>query len=302
MKPGFLMLIVLCGICCCSAANNSLPGEWMDEIEIIQEFPVEIDSLDEFIQSYYELLDSENYLRQFKFLDHKDNQINNIQKPLADFFSKLMELRSGINQSLCIYQIGDSHIKPGYFSTTVKSSLHSFFQGEGSSSLADIQYHFSGINGASFLNLTPNDAIFERIHSLQPDLIIISLGTNDAQGNYDARRFKNSMLGFMQRVFESKAHPAIIFTLPSDSSKNNKHNSNVAKVCSEIKSYAKAEGFAWWDLYDVMGGSRSISKWRSFDLASKDLIHFSPKGYMLQGHLFYNALIRAYKSMTEGIK
>jgi hypothetical protein len=45
-----------------------------------------------------------------------------------------------------------------------------------------------------------------------------------------------------------------------------------------------------------MGGKKSISKWRSEKLASKDMIHFSPQGYMLQGKLLYQALMRAYTS------
>lgn len=289
------ILTVLCG-------NSHSPADWVDEIEIIQEFPVEVDCLEEFIQSYYELLDSENYLNQFSFLNQNANQIHNHGEMLSAFFAKLMAIRNGYPQSVTIYQIGDSHIKPGYVSTTVRGSLLNFFLPGLSNSESSINYYFTGINGASFLNLLGNDAIFDRIKELQPDLIIISLGTNDSQGNYKAASFVKSLTNFMQKLLENQPEPTIIFTLPADCAKNGKHNTNVSKVASEIKIYAQEKGHGWWDFYEVMGGSRSIFKWNEKELASKDLIHFSPKGYMLQGQLFYHALIRAYKSQAEGGK
>jgi len=282
------------------AMSEPLPVDVGDEIEIISEFPVEVDSLEEFIQSYYELLDSESYLKQFRFLDTKANHLENHEELLNPFFGKLMAIRNGSPQPVKILQIGDSHVKPGYFSTTVRGSLLNFFQPGLAIDDAAIQYHFKGINGASFSNLTPNYAIFDKIRELQPDLLIISLGTNDAQGNYNAARFRGEMQGFMTRLLDAHPNPTLLFTLPGDCSKNGKHNSNVSKLGSEIKDYAKARGFAWWDLFEVMGGNRSVNKWKAQDLASKDLIHFSPKGYMLQGYLFYHALMSAYKDLAEG--
>ncbi len=35
------------------------------------------------------------------------------------------------------------------------------------------------------------------------------------------------------------------------------------------------------------------------NFASQDLVHFSPKGYILQGYLFRDALMRAYKESAE---
>jgi len=88
----------------------------------------------------------------------------------------------------------------------------------------------------------------------------------------------------------------ILFTLPPDSNKRGKHNADLEKVGFEIESWAEEHDYAWWDLSVVMGGKKSISKWRSEGLASKDMVHFSPQGYMLQGKLLYQALMRAYTS------
>jgi len=52
-------------------------------------------------------------------------------------------------------------------------------------------------------------------------------------------------------------------------------------------------------LNEVMGGNSSIQKWRKQQMSAKDLLHFTPKGYMLQGYLFYQAFIKSYKSFSE---
>lgn len=295
----FIFVLILPCLMLTAAAESHLPLAQEQEIEIISEFPIEVDSLEEFIQSYYELLANDNYLKQFSFLSFDKNSISNM-KPVEGFFRKLMKLRNGSNDPITIYQIGDSHIRPGYFSSTVRGALLNFFEDGISVDQAKLKYYHTGINGASFQNLTPNDTIFERIKTLQPDLIIISLGTNDAQGNYNANNFRSQMSGFMDRVFAQISKPKIIFTLPPDTYKRRRHNADVEKVCDEIKTYAQQHGFAWWDMYTVMGGDKSIVKWEKNSLASKDKIHFSPKGYMLQGYLFYQAIMRSYQNLVGG--
>lgn len=301
MKLSFCHCIVAALLCLTlsAAADSRLPLAQKQEIEIISEFPIEVDSLEEFIQSYYELLDNENYLKQFSFLSVEQNTISNME-PIHGFFKQLMKLRNGILEPITIYQIGDSHIKPGYFSSTVRGALLNFFEDGASVDSAKLQYQHTGINGASFYNLHPNEQIFENVGRLLPELIIISLGTNDAQGNYDAKRFRKQMHAFMDKLLLQMPDAKIIFTLPADSYKRSRHNADVKKVCAEIKAYAQEHGFAWWDMYQVMGGDRSIQKWKENSLASKDMVHFSPQGYMLQGYLFYQAIMRGYQNMVGG--
>lgn len=294
-----LLTCLICLALCRLTALDSLPIDLSTEIEQVEEFPIGIDTLEEFIQSYYSLLDSEEYLKSFSFIRQNKNNIQNASGSLSAFLYKLLELRSGIRDSVSIYQIGDSHIKPGFFSTTARSSLIEYFEAGTAGSASTLSYQFKGIIGASFQNLLANDAIFKRCRELKPDLIIISLGTNDAQGNYNAARFRGELRAFMNKLKAFQSTATVLFTLPPDGHKQGRHNADIEKVSDEIASFAKDEGYAWWDLAEVMGGKNSISKWRAQDFASKDLIHFSPKGYMLQGHLFYNALMKAYKDLAE---
>ena len=110
----FVFVLILPCFMLTAAAESHLPLAPEQEIEIISEFPIEVDSLEEFIQSYYELLANDNYLKQFSFLSFDHNTISNM-KPVEGFFKQLMKLRNGSKDPITIYQIGDSHIKPNAF-------------------------------------------------------------------------------------------------------------------------------------------------------------------------------------------
>ena len=53
-----------------------------------------------------------------------------------------------------------------------------------------------------------------------------------------------------------------------------------------------ARGVAFWDLYDVMGGSGSMVDWVNSEpaLAVRDYIHFTPKGASKVGSSLVRAL------------
>ncbi len=420
-------------ICLILLVSLSLSGDSASRGELYlteEEYPEEIDSLEEFIQSYYLLLDSSEYLSKFSLVDHDKNQILNSDPALRTFYHKLLELRNGVRDRVNILQVGDSHIQSGYFSGVARTSLqkyygnagrglvfpwrlagtnqpddirissnshwnrynvekgicgyglwtkaagnltirtnnffgidnsynkvtlitkekensydwkmnnfaetpfieiHSFadqaiyqllwntpvreidlqFRAEDPEDVANLYgiilennvpgllYHSMGVNGATFEKMAKLDDFFAQTKLLDPDLIVISLGTNDAQGRYRGDHFAKNLKAFMTNLRSQLPDVPVLFTLPPDSNKGGKHNGDLEKVEKAIIEYAKKNGCAWWVLSDVMGGKNSIVKWRNQGLAAKDNLHFSPKGYMLQGHLFYQAMIKGYKAYAE---
>jgi len=407
-----------------SYSNAEDTDEYLDDLFSEEEYPSDMDTLEEFIQSYYLLLDSDEYLNKFKFINTEKNQFNNDIKALKPFYEKLLELRSGLRNRVSIFQIGDSHIQSGYFPGTARSALQKYYgnagrglvfplklagtnqpddyrisstgglsringekglcgyvlaanegagleittnnfygndnsfnkislisslpglkaavkTAEGEARNIDLklgEYYYSsaswskatrsvafslkgessrlyalmlendqpglllhstGINGAGFYNLCDQGLLFQQIGMLNPDLILISLGTNDAQGNYRNDVFTANLNKFMDSLRKTNPQTPVLFTLPPDSHKRGRHNSDLAKVEKSIRDYAKENNCAWWNLSDVMGGNNSVTKWRNEQMASKDLLHYTPKGYMLQGYLFYQAFIKSYKSFSE---
>jgi len=406
-----------------SAEENPLTDDISDNFSE-EEYPSDMDTLEEFIQSYYLLLDSNEYLTKYKFINPEKNLFRGDTKALKGFYEKLLELRSGLRNRVSIYQIGDSHIQSGYFPGTARSSLQKYFgnagrglvfplrlagtnqpddfkfsvstgfsridserglcgyalmardgaatqlstnnfygldnsfnklsmisslpglkakvdlpdespkgfeaklgdyyystvawgqplssvklslQGESSklyamlveNDLPGLLFHSTGMNGAGFYNLMDKPQLFQQIGMLNSDLIVISLGTNDAQGNYRNEVFKANLQRFMELLRASNPNTPVLFTLPPDSNKRGKHNGDLAKVEKAIIEYAKDNDCAWWNLSDVMGGNGSVQKWRNQQMAAHDLLHYTPKGYMLQGYLFYQALIKSYKRFSE---
>lgn len=385
------------------------------------EYPEDLDTLEEFIQSYYLLLDSDSYIKEYSFIHPEHNHLSNEGPALTDFYRKLLELRAGRREQVVIYQIGDSHIQSGFFSGTARSALQKYFGNAGrglifphklagtnqpddyqissnsrfgsrskprslsgytleitkpatlkiktnsffqidsrfdkirvftdnnadfsadsgfleisrdnnidcSSHLlsipdlraeAEVQlpgsmqqlyglslergergllYHSMGVNGAGFYNLANEQQFFQQIGILEPDLIIISLGTNDAQGHYRDDVMKANLRLFMKNLQEANPNSAMLFTLPPDSYKGGKPNPAISKIEANIREYAAQHDLAWWELRAVMGGAGSINTWRQSKMAARDLLHYTPKGYMLQGHLFYQSLIKGYKAYSE---
>ncbi|MDD4310096.1 MAG: GDSL-type esterase/lipase family protein, partial [Candidatus Cloacimonetes bacterium] len=190
---------------------------------------------------------------------------------------------------------------------TAVSNIELSLQGDGShlygmmleKQQPGLLFHATGINGAGFYNLIGASQLFTQISLLNPDLIVISLGTNDAQGNFKEKVFSANLEKFMAEFRGANPTTPVLFTLPPDSHKRGKHNQDLGKVEKIIIDYAKNNNCAWWDLSAVMGGKGSVIKWRKEQMASKDLLHYTPKGYMLQGYLFYQALIKSYKAFSE---
>ncbi|MDD2331020.1 MAG: GDSL-type esterase/lipase family protein [Candidatus Cloacimonetes bacterium] len=160
-------------------------------------------------------------------------------------------------------------------------------------------YHSVGFNGATFEKYGNMDDFFAQIPILKPDLIVVSLGTNDAQGRYNGDHFERNLKRFGTRLKKAAKSTPVIYTLPPDSHKGGIHNADLGKVEKQLSEYAVDNNAAWWDLGEVMGGVLSVSKWRANALAAGDNIHFTPKGYMLQGQLFYSALLKGYSAHAQ---
>ena len=62
-----------------------------------------------------------------------------------------------------------------------------------------------------------------------------------------------------------------------------------------IRRFADANGLAVWDMYEAFGGvRRACLNWREAELMRPDHVHYLPEGYVLQGEMFYRALLKAY--------
>ena len=72
-------------------------------------------------------------------------------------------------------------------------------------------------------------------------------------------------------------------------------NPRTALAVQTIHKYADENGLAVWDMYNILGGTRrACLNWQEAWLMRPDHVHYMPDGYVLQGELLYQALIKAY--------
>ncbi|MFY0644475.1 MAG: hypothetical protein JXR19_08415 [Bacteroidia bacterium] len=160
-------------------------------------------------------------------------------------------------------------------------------------------YHSMGTNGSSTLHYLRSTEFSKHIASLKADLVIVSFGTNDCYLPYS--RFCSSCATdrfrtIIWKIKKESPNATILLTTPADHYYRRRYdNRNLWYLRKSLKRLAEEEGVALWDLYDIMGGERSIVEWRDNALARRDLIHFTKDGYQLQGNLLFQAIMDSYE-------
>ena len=185
-------------------------------------------------------------------------------------------------------------------------------------------YHSIGNNGATFDSYNRIGSVGLGINPLHPNLVIISLGTNEAFGRQDIARFKRSIDLLVSNVRQANPDALILLTTPMEchcsvvtkkkvrvrrkgrkgyrtvtrTNKTYAVNMNIAPLRKAILDYGKANGVAVYDWYDVAGGSGASTSWINSDLFAKDRVHHTHKGYNLEGRLIYDAIMDALRSQN----
>lgn len=173
-------------------------------------------------------------------------------------------------------------------------------------------YHAVGVNGAKFCQYNQAPKFFEELDLLRPQLVVISLGTNESAGDYDSLVFIQTIDSLVQYI--QTLGSTVLITTPANNylphktytyikrkgrkrrvtQKVYEHNETVKLIKDNILAYCDSRQIAYWDLYEVMGGDYSMKAWVELGKGAKDYLHFSKGGYIIQGKLFYEALSAAY--------
>ena len=191
-----------------------------------------------------------------------------------------------------------------YFTFTKDSlDLESGFILQGIDLLSDfpgLSYSEVGVNGAKVKSFLRCQDFNAQLSTVNPDLIVVSLGTNDAYNiNFDDSVFYYYYDSLIQIVKASAPEASIILTTPGDAKRYRKTlmKENIV-IRNAILKLAKQHNASVWDFFNIMGGYGSINKWYEAKLCSADRLHFNEKGYHLQGDLFYAAIANAYNDYT----
>lgn len=136
------------------------------------------------------------------------------------------------------------------------------------------------------------------------DLIILQFGGNAVPYLKDEAhvgRFSRALArqaDYLKRLYPDAA---FLFIGPSDMARKNglafESYPLLEELTLQLRNELLSRGIAFWDLYDVMGGTGSMVKWVDAQpaLAVRDYIHFTPKGASKVG----SSLVRALKVLEE---
>ena len=136
------------------------------------------------------------------------------------------------------------------------------------------------------------------------DLIILQFGGNAVPYLKDEAhvgRFARALArqaDYLKRLYPKAA---FLFIGPSDMARKNglafESYPLLEELTDQLRNELLARGIAFWDLYDVMGGSGSMVDWvdAAPALAVRDYIHFTPKGASKVGA----SLVQALKALED---
>ncbi len=241
---------------------------------------------------------------------------NGLNRPeaLTPFFTLLAQSERPVR----VLHLGDSHVAGKTFPETVRQTLYDVW-GQADSTHSGITYTFMGRNGATTSHFA-NDEKMRQIAEANPDLIILSFGTNECHGaGYDEARHTAQLETFHAMLTKTCPQAVIMMTTPPGDCiaqrsvgyvtrngrrrrvvrRTNRVNPMTVRCAANIERFAADRHMAVWDLNTIAGGERAVSGWQRSGMMRPDRIHFTPEGYGLQGRLLGEAILMAYNHYAE---
>lgn len=168
-----------------------------------------------------------------------------------------------------------------------------------------VLYNMIGVNGAEYRHYNNSQYFIDQLAYLKPDLVIISMGTNEAyMSGFKKDLFYNNIDSLVKHIRAVAPGSKCLLTTPGDSFRRTRKgrvkNPDMLLARNTVIDYCTTNGLPYWDLFRVMGGYGSMAKWYVSGLAAYDRLHFSKKGYDIQGRLLFDAMMRSYEDYITG--
>lgn len=159
-------------------------------------------------------------------------------------------------------------------------------------------YHSIGVNGAKLSDYNKYPLFFEQLPILNPDLVILSFGTNESFGKLSDSEYIYQVNEFVENIRKLNPNTMVLVMTPPPSmfrrSRTNTYISNYSIALMGLRD------FPVWDLYTRMGGASGIApKGEYARLIARDKVHYTTTGYQAQGQLFASDFIDAYNNFKK---
>lgn len=166
-------------------------------------------------------------------------------------------------------------------------------------------YSAIGNNGACYNDYLLIDDFAPQTSLMRPDLIILTMGTNEAFSMMSDEAIEVSVRTLLRELRRHNPNAAILMMTPMECHRDLNHpyypragqydiNRRIAPVAQIIRRVAAETHTALWDFYAVAGGEGAADRWLDASLLNpRDHIHLLRPGYELAGDLLYQALVTA---------
>lgn len=165
-----------------------------------------------------------------------------------------------------------------------------------------IIYSSVGVNGAKFSDYNQSPLFFQQLLATSPDLLVLSLGTNESFDHQSASTYINHLTTFIQNC--RSIHPDIeilVCTPPPSLFKRRYKNTYVESYANALLLNAELLRYAVWDGYTQLGGGNAVSRNYKRGLMAADRVHYSKLGYEIQGTLLAEAIIRQANQYAKSV-
>lgn len=164
-----------------------------------------------------------------------------------------------------------------------------------------IIYSAIGVNGAKCSDYNKYELFYEQLPALEPDLIVISFGTNESFDKLDNDTFMERLNLMIDNIRLFNYSAEIIVTTPQPSQFNRSvKNHLVEKYTKSIIDQAEIKNYAVWDMYNDLGGAKSVNTNFNNGLIASDKVHYTHKGYKKQADDFFDAIMLSYQFYKSG--
>lgn len=234
----------------------------------------------------------------------------------AEYLRPVAQILAKEERPLRVLQIGDSHVAGKVFPNTLESTLSKYL-GRAYSPVTGrgIWFDYIAKNGATNQTLITNQYmnLFAQQH---PDLVILSLGTNEAHSfRYSESLHRKNLTLFLEKLKSNCPNAVVLMTTPPGDylsyshvtyrrnsadrkvrqvRRTHKPNPMSSKCAAFIVQIGEEHQMPVWDMYTICGGpDLAQHNWVSSHYMRPDRIHFVPAGYSLQGKILGEALVNS---------
>lgn len=166
-----------------------------------------------------------------------------------------------------------------------------------------VLYHGIGVNGAKASDYNKYPLFFEQLPALKPDLIVVSLGTNESFDKMTDADYMDQLNLFLANVKKQCPDAAVLVMTPPPSLFRKKYpNTFAASYAKEIQVQEAKANYATYDLFSEMGGLFGVPRNAKKGIIGGDRVHYTKEGYEVQARLFCEAFVQAYDNFKTNRK